>query len=415
MAVIQPHDKFRGMRLPQPLVIALEALPERSRLQAWWRALEDKADHTFFTSWSWIGPWLSVLPAHLQTNLIIARQDGDIVGLGIVVKGHAHLMRTLPVACWRLHATGVRDIDDLTIEYNGFLVDKKWAHDVEPAMLNHLLRQTGVKRLEVSMAADRFAHLAQPAPAGIIVRSDFKKSYLVDLDMVRDATGGFLSTLSANTRSQIKRSLSAYRAELGPVQLECAQDAAQARTFLTALKALHEQTWAERGKESGFATSDLAKRFHMGVIDQAFDKGEVQLMRISAGASTLGYLYSFVHRGRVIFYQSGLRYGLLSKHDRPGLVCHMLAIEHHVQTGQHWYDFAAGDYRYKASLAKHHEVQGSHVFQGDGLLPRLDHTVRSWVHRMRKPRINGHAVIVAALACLLAGLGNADWLLAIQA
>jgi len=131
----------------KPLHIALEALPTKDRLQAWWRDLEARADLTFFTSWSWIGAWLDVLPPGLQSHLLVARQDGDIVGLGILVKGRAHLMRTMPVMCWRLHATGVREIDDLTIEYNGFLLDRRCANDAEQAMLDFELKQTGVKRL----------------------------------------------------------------------------------------------------------------------------------------------------------------------------------------------------------------------------------------------------------------------------
>jgi len=383
----------------KPLHIALEALPTKDRLQAWWRDLEARADLTFFTSWSWIGAWLDVLPPGLQSHLLVARQDGDIVGLGILVKGRAHLMRTMPVMCWRLHATGVREIDDLTIEYNGFLLDRRCANDAEQAMLDFVLKQTGVKRLEVSMANARFADLAEPAPNGILVRSDFRKSYLVDLEKVRGAAQGFLGTLSANTRSQIKRSINAYSA-LGSIALEPAESAAQAAEFFMALKSLHAQAWSERGKHSGFASSQVAQRFHMALIANAFDKGEVQLLRISVGADILGYLYSFVHRGRVIFYQSGLNYGLLDKHDRPGLVCHALAIERHCQAGHHWYDFAAGDYRYKTSLAKHHEMQGTHIFQRDGVLPRLDESMRSLMHRVKQLRARAHAVVIGAFGSL---------------
>jgi CelD/BcsL family acetyltransferase involved in cellulose biosynthesis len=409
------------MNTPNPIHITLESLPPRERLQAWWRDLEAKADLTFFTSWSWIGPWLDILPTTLRKHLLIAKQDGAIVGLGVVVKGRAHLMRAMPVMCWRLHATGIHDIDDLTIEYNGFLLDKRCANKVEQSMLDFLLKRTGIKRFEVSMGNARFADLADPAPKGILVRSNFRKSYLVNLERVRDTEGGFLATLSGNTRSQIKRSLNAYQGELGPIRVEPAQSEEQASAFFDELKSLHAQTWSERGKHSGFATSPVAHRFHMALIANAFGKGEVQLLRISAGTSIVGYLYNFVHRGRVIFYQSGFNYGLLDKHDRPGLVCHALAIEHHgAHAGLHWYDFAAGDYRYKTSLAKHHEVQGSHVFQRDGLLPRLDAAVRGLVQRVRQFRARAHAVVVSAMGCLhITVADNADWandcLIALQA
>jgi len=404
------HNIFRGMRTPPSIHITLDALPATPHLKTWWCELEAKADLTFFTSWSWIGPWLDVLPAALQKHLLVARQGERIVGLGIVVKGQAHLMRTMPVLCWRLHATGVRDIDDLSIEYNGFLVDRHCTDDVEQAMLNFLLQHTGVKRVEVAMASARFADLARPAPKGILVRSDFKKSYLVDLNQVRASAGGFLATLSANTRGQIKRSLSAYR-ELGEVRVEAAQSTAQALAFFNELKTLHAQIWVERGKHSRFATSPVAHQFHIALIANAFDQGEVQLLRITAGNHTLGYLYNFVYRGRVIFYQSGFHYGLLGKHDRPGMVCHALAIEHQLQAGHLLYDFAAGDYRYKASLAKHHEIQGSHVFQRDGLMPRLDASMRVLLRRVRQWRAQASVVAMSAVGGLhMAIADQADWL-----
>ncbi|MGC4059823.1 MAG: GNAT family N-acetyltransferase [Aquabacterium sp.] len=386
----------------------MEALPTLHHLQAWWRELEGKADLTFFTSWSWIGQWLDVLPATLHKQLLVARQGECIVGLGVVVQGQSRLMRTMPVRCWRLHATGLRDIDDLTIEYNGFLVDQNHDDDIEQAMLDFLLQHTGVKRVEVTMATARFAKLAQPAPKNILVRSDFKQSYLVDLDQVRASGGDFLATLSANTRTQIKRSLSAYR-ELGEVRLDAAQNIEEATAFFHGLKTLHTQIWAERGKHSHFATSPVAQRFHAALIAQAFDKGEVQLLRVMAGDTVLGYLYNFVYRGRVIFYQSGFNYGLLDKHDRPGMVCHTLAVQHQLQAGHQLYDLAAGDYRYKASLAKHHEMQGSHVFQQGGLLPRLDASMRKVVRRVRQWR-NPAQLMVGALGCLHMTIAdNAHW------
>jgi CelD/BcsL family acetyltransferase involved in cellulose biosynthesis len=317
-------------------------------------------------------------------------------------------MRTMPVRCWRLHATGIRDIDDLTIEYNGFLVDKSCTDDIEQTMLDFLLQRTGVRRVEVAMASARFAKLAQPAPKNFLVRSDFKQSYLVDLAQVRASGSDFLGTLSANTRSQIKRSLSAYR-ELGELRIDAAQSVEQATAFFHELKTLHAQVWIERGKHSRFATSPIAQRFHTALIADAFDKGEVQLLRVTAGACVLGYLYNFVYRGRVIFYQSGFNYGLLDKHDRPGMVCHTMTVQHQLQAGHDLYDLAAGDYRYKASLAKHHEMQGSHVFQQGGLLPRLDASMRKVMGRVRKWRTSAQLAVGALGFLHVTVAHNAHW------
>ncbi|MGQ0598712.1 GNAT family N-acetyltransferase [Aquabacterium sp.] len=384
------------------LNIALESPPPRATLAAWWRALESRATATFFTSWSWIGCWLNILPPHLQPQLLVAREGEVIVGLGLVIRGRSHLLRVIPVPCWRLHATGEVEFDCLTIEYNGFLAEESRAMPIKDAMLDFLLTRTGVSRFEITKAEARFAELAAAhQQRGVLVRTAELASYIVDLNEVRQQAEGYIPLLSANTRSQVRRSLSGYR-KLGEVTLTQAGSAQEAKAFLNALRALHAQKWEERGEESAFVSSKVAEQFHDLVIEEAFDRGEIQLLRILVGDTELGYLYNFVHRGRVVFYQSGFRTGLLDKQDRPGLVCHALAIEHNAQNGQHIYDFTAGDYRYKSSLATGREPQGTHVFQRDGVLPRLEEGLRSgkqWVDAMRNRSSVAATVLMGFMSC----------------
>lgn len=388
--------------LVMALNIALENPPPRTTLAAWWRELETRATATFFTSWSWIGNWLSILPSHIQPQLLIARDGHRIVGLGLVIQGRSRLLRIIPVSCWRLHSTGLEDFDSLTIEYNGFLTEEGRAVQIKDAMLHHLLTETGVRRFEITKAEARFAQLVRThQERGVLVRTVELASYTVDLNEVRTQADGYLPLLSANTRSQVRRSLSGYR-KRGEVKLTQARTAQEARDFLSALRALHAQKWEERGEASAFVNSKVAEQFHDLLIEEAFARGEIQMLRISVGDTELGYLYNFVHRGRVVFYQSGFRTGLLDKQDRPGLVCHALAVEHNARNGQHTYDFTAGDYRYKSSLATGREPQGTHVFQRDGVLPRLEEGLRSskkWVTAMRNRRGTAATVLLSVWIC----------------
>lgn len=380
--------------------VVLQSLPPREVLAQWWRELEARSVPTFFTSWSWIGCWLDILPFHLQPHLLIAR-DGDVlIGLGLVIKGKALLLRTIPVSCWRLHSTGLDEFDNLVIEYNGFLAEESRAVSIQDAMLSFLLTRTGVGRFEITKAEARFAELASKhQQRGMLVRTTDLVSYIVNLDEVRRRQEDYLSLLSPNTRSQIRRSLRGYRA-LGDITLTEATSVSEATSFLDALRALHAQKWAGRGEVSAFAHSEVAQRFHEGIIAEAFARGEIQLLRIAVGAVELGYLYNFVHRGRVVFYQAGFRQGLLDKQDRPGLVCHALAIEHNVRLGRNIYDFTAGDYRYKASLAPEREPQGEHVFQHDGVLPRLEEVLRTGKQWLQNTRSRVVKEVVSLLVLL---------------
>jgi len=406
----RPHNAFAtltaslGSHLPQSINVSLRPLPAQAQLQSWWRALEAQADPSFYTTWSWIGSWLSTLPEAVAPQLLLAQRHGERVGMALVVRGRAQLLSCIPVACWHLHATGIKALDEQTIEYNGFLADRRFSAEVTDALLRFLLFNCGVRRLEISQAALHTADATAAVPRGLMLRATPATSHMVDLSKVRGSADGYLPILSANTRSQIRRSLVAYRAQ-GAVVLEQASNIVQAKAFLASLKALHVQTWQRRGVASGFSGSPLGQRFHDGLIDEAFARGEVQLLRIGVGEADLGYLYNFVHRGRVVFYQSGFRYGLLSKHDRPGLVCHSLAVDHNARAGHALYDFAAGDYRYKTSLSTHCEQQATQVFQRDGVLTRLDDRLRNWKARIKAWRGKGQALSASALAALLAS----DW------
>src|SRR5690606_34390335 len=77
----------------------------------------------------------------------------------------------------------------------------------------------------------------------------------------------------------------------------------------------------------------------------------VEIVRAQIGGLTVGYLYNFIYRKRVLYYQSGFDYKLFPK-IRCGLLTHCLNIERHMRAGAVAYDFMAGEQRYKAALGR---------------------------------------------------------------
>jgi CelD/BcsL family acetyltransferase involved in cellulose biosynthesis len=127
-----------------------------------------------------------------------------------------------------------------------------------------------------------------------------------------------------------------------------ASTADAALEYLHGLQELHNAHWQGRGKDGAFP-SEFARRFHERLVREAAARAEVQLLRVTAGRETVGYLYNFVRNGHVYYYQSGFKYAEDSK-LRPGLVCHYLAVVHDLAAGHRIYDFLAGPQRYKQSL-----------------------------------------------------------------
>lgn len=322
-------------------------------LEALWRSLQTRADHSFFLDWNWVGTWLAETGA--AAGALIGREPagGDVVLLGALMPNTRRGLLRLPVQGLHLHDTGREEIDVITIEYNGFLVDPAWRGRAEAAAIDFLMRPEGVgghRRDELHMQG--VTEPFEPVGLGDDLVCDImarRPSWQVHLNALRLEGRDYLSGLSANTRYQIRRSMRLYERR-GPLLTERARDVAEGIAFLEALKRLHQGYWTKRGETGSFAYP-FFERFQRRLIEICLPTGEVELLRISAGGEEIGYLYNFVHDGRVLSYQSGFHYEA-DPRLKPGLVSHTLCIGRHLDEGAQCYDFLAGDARYKASLGE---------------------------------------------------------------
>jgi CelD/BcsL family acetyltransferase involved in cellulose biosynthesis len=323
---------------PEITIRPVQDFEELARL---WRDLEARADGSFFQSWAWTGclaserfsaPWL--LAAHRKERL---------VALALFNRRSRRLLPTL-----HLGEAGRPDIDSIFIEHNGVLIDRSepaetqlrcWASLAESKLGRTRWVISGVpSELAKELSHDRVVRITASRPAPYC-----------DFTALPAGGGSVLDHLSGNTRQQLRRSLRAWK-EIGPLRLDIASPGDEATTFFDGLKALHQRYWIGRGKPGAFA-HPVFERFHQTLLDRAGPGQSIDLMRISAGSQTVGYLYNLVHRGWVAAYQSGIDYGPDADRLRPGLICHLLAIDHYRRAGNRLYDFLGGDARYKRSFA----------------------------------------------------------------
>ncbi|MBS0443194.1 MAG: GNAT family N-acetyltransferase [Proteobacteria bacterium] len=343
------------------LQIELTAAPAPAELAAEWTALEARAQHSFFVSWTWIGAWLAALPGELRPRLLRARRGRRVVGLALFVPGRD---RTLPLIGGRglwLHATGRPELDAIAIEHNGPLVDAN-EPDVAPAMLDYLCRRMGPWR-RVTLPHLRPTEASTPATAASQAgtRQHDEASWVVDLQAVRASTSGYTGLLQAKTRYAIRRTRMACEA-LGPIRLTVAEGRAAVQEAMPRLLRLHARRWQQREGGSSFLLP-FTQRFHERLLPSASERGEVQLLSVTVGPHELGHLYSFVHRGRVSFYQSGVDYELLGPKMSPGLLMLALAIEHNAALGHQAFDLLGGAGHYKKDLATHQETLSTVVLE----------------------------------------------------
>ena len=321
-----------------------------------WQELLGRAEAPFFLDWQWIGCWLA--ETGRRPEVLVGRAEGRVVLLGALLPSVRRVLG-LPVRGLRLHATGEDAIDVITNEYNGFLVDCAWRGRAEMAAVGFLMGGraiAGAVRDELHMkgvgGAFSGADWFQPSavPAGISVREVSRRpAWHVDLDAVRAGGGDYLASLSANTRQQIRRAMRLYE-KRGPLRGVRATTRAQALAFLADVAARHQTYWTGRGELGGWHWP-FFERFQRRLVADCVEAGGAELFQVSAGETILGTLYNFVHQGRVLSYQSGINYEADGK-LKPGLICHALCIQRHLDEGASMYDFMAGEARYKASLGQ---------------------------------------------------------------
>ena len=307
------------------LNVAIGPVPPVSELETLWKTMESRADASFFLSWTWIRTWLINLPVEVAPELVAMRAGDRVVALGIVVSTRKYRLGLLPVTVWNLNSSGRPEYDNVTVEYNGWIRDREFDADLNSAFLEYVARdRPGAHGLSIPGQLEEVPSLATSSRL-VEYAARVSTTWRVDLKAVRNAQGNYLSLLSANTRSKIRQSLKAYSA-IGPVQIRRAADESIAQEFLKKLRALHIAGWESRNTQPAFGRP-FFDRFHESLVSTGVPLGEIQLLRVSAGEHDIGYLYNFVHRGHIVFYQCGFDYELGGDKGRPGMVAHALAIE----------------------------------------------------------------------------------------
>lgn len=348
----RPDRKPDRLDKGDTLSVGLWSVSRLAELERIWTDLERRSACSFFQSWAWIGCWLRNLPAEIAPRVLMASAGDNLVGLAVLAARRKRRHGWLRTNVLHVNETGIDDIDRIAIEYNGLLADREIGM---PTVARHCLawlvqQEDDWDELALSglvePVASSMERIAGELDLGTRVFAEELCQY-VDLDSIRSVDNDYLSSLSRNSRYQIRRSKRLYE-EMGALLIQPARSVAEAQTFLDEMSQLHQTSWTQRGHLGAFAT-DFYAAFHRDLVSKSFDAGEVQLLRIAAGPRVIGYLYNFVKDGVVHAYQSGFHFDP-DPRLKPGLVSHALAIEYNLKAGARIYDFMAGASQYKRSL-----------------------------------------------------------------
>ena len=329
--------------------ITLSRVEDFAALGDRWRRLEARSDCSFFQSWTWTG--CLAQERFPDPILVEATEAGETVALALFNRRrHRFGADTL-----FLGETGIAALDRPYIEDNGVLCIAGRTADLTTACLRaaRFARLGGrrpwpARRLVINGIDDATLAATRQVAGSTWVRHSDPAPYVEILQPERE-NSDYLARRSANTRQQLRRSDRSY-AESGALTLQRAASPAEAHRFLDEMAVLHQARWVARGEPGSFADPFFG-RFHHALVERGLPRGEIALLRITAGTQVIGILYNFRFRERMLAYQSGFDYAGPDRRRKPGMTCHHQAIQSCRGDTITVYDFLAGGDRYKYSLA----------------------------------------------------------------
>ncbi len=330
------------------LVRQTMVMAQPARLPDWWAPLYGLAGNaSAFLSPAWMQAWLDSYGADFGGTWVCWRRDGQVVAGMLLLHGSCRRKRVRLDGLYVNIGSETRERSPL-VEFNSVLC----LPGLESAVGADLAAQVATMRWQCvtfpGHENDRLASAFLGGLPSLQTEQEVRPAPYVDLRAL--GAGPVDATLSANTRSQLRRSARLYASEHGPLELVRASTLEQALQFLAGLAELHETTWRRRGQSGAFAHQRYA-HFQRQLVESLWQSGGVDLLRLSAGSRPIGYLLNLVRCDKVSFIQSGFDYADDAR-LKPGMLSHLYAIEYYRSQGHAEYDFLAGEGQYKRAFAR---------------------------------------------------------------
>jgi CelD/BcsL family acetyltransferase involved in cellulose biosynthesis len=325
-----------------PISVRLSPAEDLGAARERWRSLEKSINGGLSCSWDWTEAWLNQYGTVVPHWFALAERGEVPCGIALITRSIA---RRGPLKIRRMHlgTTGEPEADSVYVEYNRLLVGPDDRPAFARALVSAVRRELDWDEFVLDGFAPEDADPLLAAEPAFVPRR--VASPWFDLRSVRDGSGEVLTALPAGARQRIRRSLRGF----GTVETEWARIPSHALAILDELIALHQERWTLAGQAGAFA-SERFTAFHRELISRLLPKQAVVLFRARASGGTIGGLYGFVERGRLLFYQSGFR-AFDDNKLKPGLVVHALCMQECLERGLWGYEFLAGDRRYKRELS----------------------------------------------------------------
>jgi len=309
-----------------------------------WAGLEERlGEQALACSWDWTGTWLDHYGDVVPHRFAVGVVDGDPCGIALVTEGVGRKRGPFRVHSVHLGTAGELPGESVFVEYNAVFVDSDHRRDFAIALLRDLRWEPEWDEI----ALDGFEpDAAQPfLRAEPLLDAQRLPCPVVNLGEIRSSQGDVIGAFTRHTRWKVRRSLRG----LGDVDMEWAETLDHAFEILDELIELHQARWRSLGEPGAFASPRFVD-FHRSLISTLLPRNRVVLFRVRAAGGTVGCLYGFVDRSRLLHYQSGLA-SYSDRQIRPIFVTCALCMQECLDRGLAEFDFMVGDSPHKQELS----------------------------------------------------------------
>lgn len=328
------------------MTIVLEthtSTPDVQALEPEWKALlEDTSVSSPFLTWEWVWTWWQTFSARSQPWVVTARDSGD--GRLVALAPFVLRARALP---------GRPRYRDLTFMGSNSVSPDHLDIPVLPGYEQPVASKL-VAHLEANSRRWDVLHFDGVSGGSLLLLSLLQRtrplwwtSSHVSCPFIRlpRTWEEYNSTLNQKLRRNLRsRERRLQRDTGGNAGFRTASDAREVADALSALFALHDESWGKRGIPSVF-TEPLITEFHRRVAGLFHQNGWLRLQSLYVGDEPIAAAYCLLYRGVTYFYQTAFhpswaRYG-------PGAAMLACAIKRSIEDGATEFDFLRGSEPYK--------------------------------------------------------------------
>jgi CelD/BcsL family acetyltransferase involved in cellulose biosynthesis len=270
------------------------------------------------------------------------------------------------------NASGEPLTDTTYVEFNSLVTEPGAEDPIVQALVRYLRKAKWDELALLGFSPGAAYHSIKTAFGDLTCEEVIHPSHYVDLALLRSSGRTYEAALTTRTRKHLRQNIR-YYLDQGPVSVEAASDISTAFRMFEELGQLSKKRWTEKRRRSIFSSSRFVQ-FHREFISKCFNRGMVQMLRVTAGERIIGVLYNLVYLRKVYFYQCGFNYGS----DRrlcPGRVALSQAIQYSLDAGHDEFDFLSGESQYKESLSTASRRLAWLTLRKTGLRPRLAKTL----------------------------------------